>query len=102
MTELVQEQRLALAPLRRALLADAHAEAHRMRRRAQDAGRQAVAAAEQEVAAMLAAARAQGEEDGAAQRREPDAKAAESSGLTGELLDREALRRVDLDKRVER
>jgi vacuolar-type H+-ATPase subunit E/Vma4 len=89
-TELVQEQRLALAPLRRALLADAHAEAYRMRRRAQDAGRQAVAAAEQEVAAMLAAARAQGEEDGAAQRRADEARA-RSVARAGLLADRRAV-----------
>jgi hypothetical protein len=89
-TELVQEQRLALEPLRRALLADAHAEAHRVRRRAQDAGRQAVAAAEEEVAAMLARARAEGEEDGAALRRADQARA-RSAARAGLLADRRAV-----------
>ncbi|HET6949908.1 MAG TPA: hypothetical protein VFI47_06020, partial [Acidimicrobiales bacterium] len=61
MTDLVQDQRLALEPLRRALLATARDEADRLRGRAEEAGRRAVADAEAEVAGMLARARAQGE-----------------------------------------
>ena len=85
MTELVQQQRLALEPLRRALLAHAHAEAERVRQCAQDAARQSVAAAEGEVAAMLARARAEGEEEGAALRRADQARlrsAARATRLT--------------------
>jgi vacuolar-type H+-ATPase subunit E/Vma4 len=74
-TELVEEQRLALAPLRRALLANARGEADRIRRGAEEAAREAVAAAEHEVAEMLARARAQGEEEGAALRRTDEARA---------------------------
>lgn len=84
MTELVQEQRLALAPLRQALLAHAHAEAERLRRRAREDGAQAVVAAEQEVAAMVAQARAQGDEDGAELRRADQARA--RSAARAELL----------------
>lgn len=96
MTELVQEQRLAMEPLRAALLADAHAEADRLRRGAEEAGRQALAAAEEEVAAMLARARAQGEEDGCALRAADEARArsaARAGRLAARLGDYEALRR---------
>lgn len=90
MTDLVQEQRLALEPLRRALLADARGEADRLRRSAEEAGRRAVADAEDEVAAMLERARAQGEEDGAALRRADEARA-RSAARTGVLADRLAV-----------
>ena len=90
MTELVQEQRLALEPLREALLANARAEADRLRRGAEEAGRQAVAAAEEEVAAMLARARAQGEEDGAELRRADQARV-RSAARAGLLADRRAM-----------
>lgn len=90
MTELVEEQRLALEPLRRALLANARAEADRIRRSAEEAGRRAVADAEEEVAVMLATARAQGEEDGAALRRADDARA-RSAARTVVLADRRAV-----------
>lgn len=75
MTELLEEQRLALEPLRRALLDAAHVEADRIRRAAEEAGRDDVAAAEDEVAAMLARARAQGVADGAAMRRADESRA---------------------------
>ena len=83
MSELVEEQRLALEPLRLALLADAHARADRTRRDAEEAARQDIAAAEEEVGSMLARARALGEEDGAALRRADEARArsATRSGL---------------------
>lgn len=79
MTGLVEEQRLALEPLRRALLADAHARAERSRGAAEDAGRRAVAAAEEQVAAMLSRSRARGEEEGAALRRADQARARSSA-----------------------
>lgn len=87
MTELVQEQRLALEPLRRALLADAHAEADQMLRAAEEAGRKAVAAAEEEVAAMLNRAWAEGEADGVA-LRSADRARARSVARTGLLAAR--------------
>jgi vacuolar-type H+-ATPase subunit E/Vma4 len=83
-TELVQEQRLALEPLREALLANAHAEADRLRRGAREDGAQAVVAAEQEVVAMVAQARARGEEDGAELRRADQARV--RSAARAELL----------------
>lgn len=90
MTDLVEQQRLALEPLRRALLADAHERADRLRQAAEDAGSRAVATAEAEVAAMLASARARGEEEGAALRRADEARA-RSAARAGVLAGRRTL-----------
>lgn len=89
-TGLVEEQRLALRPLRRALLAAARAEADGVRGAAREAGRQDVAAAEGEVAAMLARARAQGEADGAALRRADEARARSAARTDHLVAQREA------------
>lgn len=75
MTEVVREQESALDPLRRALLANARAEADQVLRTAKEAGRQSVSAAQDDVAEQLARARAQGEADGAALLRADEAAA---------------------------
>jgi hypothetical protein len=94
-TDLLQDQRRALEPLRRALLADARAQAARLRLDAEEAGRRAVADAEVEVAGMLARARAMGEAEGAEQRAADEARvrsAARARVLAGRRATYEELR----------
>lgn len=79
MTELIPRQQQALAPLIDALLARAHAEADQLRAAAEAVGRQSLAEARDDVAALLAMARARGEADGAARLA---AEQARSRGAT--------------------
>lgn len=96
MTETIREQESALEPLREALLANARTEAGQLLRAAEESGRQEISAAEDEVATLLARARAQGEADGAALRRVDEAaarSAARARLLAAQLAAYEELRR---------
>lgn len=66
MTEALDPRLAALEPLRAALIARARAEAGRVRAAAAEDGRQVLAGARDEAAALVADARAQGEADAAA------------------------------------
>jgi len=65
MSDLVTRQQTAIQPLRQALLARAGAEADRVRASAEADGEHAVATARGQADALLSAARAKGEADGA-------------------------------------
>lgn len=100
MTDLVPRQQQSLEPLRRALLAGASAEADRLRGDAQREGAHAVAQARAEADALLEAARARGESDGAellAAEQTAAHRAARAAVLLAQHTAYEELRRSALE-----
>lgn len=100
MTELASRQQQSLEPLRRALLAAAAAEADRLRSDAHRDGTEAIAQARAEADALLAAARAKGEADGAellAAEQTAARRAARAAALLAQHTAYEELRRGALE-----
>ena len=100
MTDLLPRQQQALEPLRKALLADAAAEADRLRGDAQREGAHAIEQARAEADALLEAARAKGESDGAellAAEQRAAHRAARAAVLRAQHAAYEELRRGALE-----
>jgi vacuolar-type H+-ATPase subunit E/Vma4 len=96
-TDLVRRQQVSLEPLRQALLDGARAEAERLRGDAHREGARAVAEARAEADALIEAARAKGEDDGAellATEQTTARRAARASLLRAQRAAYEELRRA--------